>query len=319
MNNTQRNKIFLCYEQKHGSEWIDELELNLKYFLKHNGIISDDIIWSDNRIDIGSDWENSILKALDESTIAICFLSNYFFASSFIQKTELPYILKGHEKGLIEIHPIFISFCHEQFKISELNSIQTLNSPEKPLDKENDADKNEKLSKIASKIYSAWVRRTSFNKIIDTISNDNLVPDDLQDKLDTELKNTNTRQKAFEQMSFLKENNLPLLLKISMEACKSTLDNDDYNFIDKKRFCNDIFVFLTVWVIRSLGSKKYISRIIFDSNSTLTTQQWKLYPKPYIETFNFIIEKKLDELPLLTNESKKIVSNCLQSIIDEIL
>ncbi|HIE02691.1 MAG TPA: TIR domain-containing protein [Thiotrichaceae bacterium] len=155
LKSNKRDKIFLCYERDSGSKWVDELTRNLEAHLKQrDGVTPDDILWSDKSLEPNDDWEDNIFKAIDTSTIAVCFLSTFFFGADYIIDTELPRILKQRKEGLISVHLIFVSSCEDLFYKSFLNiyCIQTANEPDKPLDiLESDGIRSRVLSKVAAK------------------------------------------------------------------------------------------------------------------------------------------------------------------------
>jgi len=84
----------------------------------------------------GEEWECQINDALQKSTIVICFLSNSFFSSAFIQNTELPLVERAYEQGktilciLVERTPVEPNHF--------LSKVQWVGDPKLPLDKMDD-------------------------------------------------------------------------------------------------------------------------------------------------------------------------------------
>ena len=95
--------LFLSYAREDGkfAEGITpvllrlEHELNITFFRDIECLIPSD------------QWEPKIDEALQQSSIAICFLSLAYFSSAFIQQRELPRIKRRFEAGSLKIVPVF--------------------------------------------------------------------------------------------------------------------------------------------------------------------------------------------------------------------
>ncbi|HEG43206.1 MAG TPA: toll/interleukin-1 receptor domain-containing protein, partial [Phycisphaerales bacterium] len=98
--------VFVSYSHK-DEKWKDRLMPHLKS-LKMLGHIDE---WDDRKIKVGDDWYDKIKKAMEDASIAICFISPNFLASDFCMEEEVPYFLeKRKEEGMLII-PILIDSC----------------------------------------------------------------------------------------------------------------------------------------------------------------------------------------------------------------
>lgn len=79
----------------------------------------------------GEEWEREIYDALEKSSIVMCFLSNSFFASGFIQNKELPLIERAYDRGTtilcIPVERTLVDPHHF------LSKVQWLGNPDLPL------------------------------------------------------------------------------------------------------------------------------------------------------------------------------------------
>jgi len=141
-------KIFISYSH---------LDAAIKErFETHLGILHELNIWSDKKIQPGSDWENDIELALNSSDIAILLVSTDFLASSFIKNKEIPALLKRKKDHGLIIIPVIISPCLWK-KVPWLSKLQCLPENEKPLSKnkitkEEACNHDESITSIVEKI-----------------------------------------------------------------------------------------------------------------------------------------------------------------------
>jgi len=94
-------KIFVSYSHK-DAKYLDLLQGIMKPMVRE-GVID---LWADTRIASGDKWREEIEKALDDSDIAILLVSDYFLASAFIAKDELPPLLNKER-----VYWILVSHC----------------------------------------------------------------------------------------------------------------------------------------------------------------------------------------------------------------
>lgn len=68
-------------------------------------------VWADTRIDAGDRWYPEIETAMKQAAVAVCLVSEYFLASDFCTKQEVPFLLKrSADEGML-IVPILLSEC----------------------------------------------------------------------------------------------------------------------------------------------------------------------------------------------------------------
>lgn len=64
--------------------------------------------WDDSKIEVGSDWEKELQKALRSSRAAVLFVTQDFLVSPYIRKQELPVLKDGFEAGVVRIFWIHV-------------------------------------------------------------------------------------------------------------------------------------------------------------------------------------------------------------------
>ncbi len=139
--------VFISYSHK-DREWLTRVQVHLKV-LEYIGVKF--TLWDDTRIVAGAKWRGEINHALSASKVAILLVSADFLASSFIQETELPSLLKAAAGGGTTILPVILKPC---FFTShpELSVYQSVNDPAKPLSKLSEPEQDEILVHLAKRI-----------------------------------------------------------------------------------------------------------------------------------------------------------------------
>lgn len=132
-----RDQIFISYSHD-DREWLDRFHTKLKPIEHRSGIKT---CWSDKDIETGAEWNDEIENAIARARIALLLVSDKFLESDFIDKEELPRIIKAHQEGALRIFwvPIKEALVEE----SLLVSIQAATNPKRPLaaiEEENDLD-----------------------------------------------------------------------------------------------------------------------------------------------------------------------------------
>jgi hypothetical protein len=140
-----RNSIFISYSKK-DSTWLSKIKTPLR-FLEINNQFN---IWDDTKIAISADWNREIENSLRNCKVAILLVSNNFLATEFIQKKEIPVLLKRAEKNGTRIFNVIID--HNVFKMTELCRYQSINNPEKPLCDLSKAEQQKLLVKLAEEV-----------------------------------------------------------------------------------------------------------------------------------------------------------------------
>jgi tetratricopeptide (TPR) repeat protein len=99
-------KVFISYSHK-DKDLLGPLVAQLKA-LEQAGLLE---VWDDTRIDAGDKWYPEIEAAMKQAAVAVCLVSEYFLASDFCTKQEVPFLLKrSAEEGLLII-PVLLSEC----------------------------------------------------------------------------------------------------------------------------------------------------------------------------------------------------------------
>lgn len=119
----KKNKIFISYSHA-DSAYFNRLITHLKVLKNYNGEFEE---WSDQKILAGQKWKEEITKALKKANIAILLVSTDFLASDFIQRNELPPILKKAAEEDTTILCLLVE--PSLFEKTELGDFQAINDP----------------------------------------------------------------------------------------------------------------------------------------------------------------------------------------------
>jgi hypothetical protein len=111
--------------------------------------------WDDTHIRPGDDWKQEIRNALDTAQVAVLLISSDFFASDFIDETELPPLLDAAKAKGVHIVPVIIS-ASRFARNPSLARFQAVNSPDRPLDQMPRADQENILDRLAHTIETAF-------------------------------------------------------------------------------------------------------------------------------------------------------------------
>jgi hypothetical protein len=98
--------IFISYNRKDEKEK-EQLLAHLSV-LQHAGLIN---VWSDDRIQAGSSWQQEIEQTIDQASIAILLISAHFLTSDFILGQELPKLLARRQDGGLIVLPVIAKAC----------------------------------------------------------------------------------------------------------------------------------------------------------------------------------------------------------------
>ena len=135
INKEKRSKVFISYS--HADNLVlKDIQRHFKPFLNNIDY------WDDSKISPGQKWKDEIAKAISETKVAIFLVSTDFLGSEFIASDEIPPLLQAAEKEGAVILMLIIRPClFEEF--TDLNQYQTFNSPDNPLSKMDDDEKEE--------------------------------------------------------------------------------------------------------------------------------------------------------------------------------
>lgn len=99
-------KAFVSYAHK-DAEHLPHLTAALSPLVRTNKLV----LWTDHNIEVGSDWEQTIMQQLNEADIVICLVSADFIASNFCYTQEFETALESHKQGTKIIIPIRLRTC----------------------------------------------------------------------------------------------------------------------------------------------------------------------------------------------------------------
>jgi tetratricopeptide (TPR) repeat protein len=98
--------VFISYSRD-DKDLLSPLTAQLKA-LEQAGLLD---VWVDTRIDAGAKWYPEIEAAMKRAAVAVCLVSEYFLASDFCTKEEVPFLLKREAAGGLLIMPVLLSDC----------------------------------------------------------------------------------------------------------------------------------------------------------------------------------------------------------------
>jgi len=148
MTTIQENEVFISYSH-HDKKWLDELQTHLKPLVRKGEIA----IWDDTVIKPGANWRKEIEKALYRAKVAVLLVTPSFLASDFIDKNELPPLLKKAETQGLTI--MWIPVSASSYQETKIADYQAACDPKRPLGKMRVADRNDVFVRICSEIKKA--------------------------------------------------------------------------------------------------------------------------------------------------------------------
>jgi hypothetical protein len=148
MSVRQRSQVFISYSHKDAA-WLQKLQTMLKPITRNHTIT----IWDDTHIKPGTRWREEILGALASAKVAVLLVSPHFLASDFIDKDELPSLLKAAEEEGVAI--LWAAVSASLYEATAITDYQPMNNPARPLDSLRPSDRNKELKRIATKIIEA--------------------------------------------------------------------------------------------------------------------------------------------------------------------
>lgn len=141
-------RVFVSYSHE-DLKWLERLRKFLTP-LEDQGLIR---IWDDSKIQVGSDWQAEIRKALQSAKAAVFLVTQEFLNSQFIKAQEIPPLLeKAHQEG---VKIIWVAVKSSTVKDSPIFKFQAANDPERPLEMLDEPQQNKVLTEIYEKIKTA--------------------------------------------------------------------------------------------------------------------------------------------------------------------
>ena len=147
-----RNGAFVSYSHK-DRQHLERLMTFLRPLMR-DGMLK---VWDDTQIKLGDNWMEEIEKAISSARVAVLLMSEFFMASDFIEKVELPKLLAAAKNEGARIFIIHLSFS--LFKYFPLSQFQSINPPDMPLSKmRRKSDRDEIWVKLAALTYEELTR-----------------------------------------------------------------------------------------------------------------------------------------------------------------
>lgn len=127
VDQVKKSKIFVSYSHTN----LTYLE-QLTYHLKAMAFDVNIDLWDDRRLRSSNNWNDEIIKAINEASDIILLISAAFLASEFIMRTELPLALNNAQTEGVRIHSVILSPCRFK-KVKSIAALQSPNNPDKVL------------------------------------------------------------------------------------------------------------------------------------------------------------------------------------------
>lgn len=126
MQHKQPLKIFIVYARE-DAEALKELRVQFIPVARSERLE----VWYDGEIMPGQHWDKEIKAHLQSADIILLFISKYFFASDYIQTTELKEALERHEAGKSVVVPVVVRPCvwQDDFEVSKFQALPTGGQP----------------------------------------------------------------------------------------------------------------------------------------------------------------------------------------------
>ncbi len=122
MPDQQPLKIFIVYARE-DTDALKELRVQFIPVTRSENLV----VWYDGEILPGQHWDKEIKTQLQSADIILLFISKYFFASEYIQTTELKEALARHEAGKSVVVPVIVRPCvwQDAFDVSRFQALPT--------------------------------------------------------------------------------------------------------------------------------------------------------------------------------------------------
>ena len=154
-----RSKIFVSYSHK-DAKWLELFRTHMKV-LENEGAAVD--LWDDTKIKAGMKCREEIEKALKETKVAVLLVSTEFLASDFVNKYELPRLLKAAEDEGATIISLILKPCRFM-EHKGLSQFQAINDPERPLIKMSGVNRDSLLVTLVGRIEELIKQEERFDR-----------------------------------------------------------------------------------------------------------------------------------------------------------
>ncbi|MGH3804622.1 MAG: toll/interleukin-1 receptor domain-containing protein, partial [Pseudonocardiaceae bacterium] len=114
-----RDLVFVSYSH-HDAEWALRLRVLLKPLVRSKQLR----LWIDTDIRVGDEWHPDIIRAIEQSNVALLLVSADYLDSDFIMEHEVPTLI---EQG-VRLAPVLVGECLWK-RVPELDQVQWLHDP----------------------------------------------------------------------------------------------------------------------------------------------------------------------------------------------
>jgi TIR domain len=142
-----RHQVFFSYSHK-DKKWLEAIQSTLK------PAMLGELLWDDTKLAPGDKWKEEIRQSLASAKVAVMLVSKHFLASDFIQKNELPPLLKAEKEEGLTILWVPVGFS--MYQDTEISQYHAAHDPSHPLNSLNGAKRDQALVEICKKIKAAY-------------------------------------------------------------------------------------------------------------------------------------------------------------------
>ena len=139
--------VFISYSHK-DEKWKDFLRSHVGV-LEQTGRIT---VWDDRQIDGGEEWYPEIVAAMESAAVAVCLISPDFLKSDFINKEEVPYLIKRRQSENMILLPVLVRPCLWEI-VDWLSPIQMLPRDGKSISADFRGNEDTPLKEVAKRIF----------------------------------------------------------------------------------------------------------------------------------------------------------------------
>jgi tetratricopeptide (TPR) repeat protein len=139
--------VFISYSHK-DKKWKDFLRSHVGV-LEQTGRIT---VWDDRQIDGGEEWYPEIVAAMERAAVAVCLISPDFLKSDFINKEEVPYLIKRRQSENMILLPVLVRLCLWEI-VDWLSPIQMLPRDGKSISADFRGNEDTPLKEVAKRIF----------------------------------------------------------------------------------------------------------------------------------------------------------------------
>ncbi|MCK4760824.1 MAG: TIR domain-containing protein [Candidatus Aminicenantes bacterium] len=140
----KKGSIFISYSHQ-DEKWKDLLVKHLKV-LEKEGLSA---VWYDDKIEKGAYWQAEIETAIKNAQVAVLLISTDFLTSDFINRVEVPQILKRRQKEGLWVYPVIAEPCAWE-QVKWLSAMQL--AVKEPLAGQDEVEIDKKLAALTNKI-----------------------------------------------------------------------------------------------------------------------------------------------------------------------